>query len=130
MFWCFLDLDAYFLCQIREVFLSVLFPLFSWDSIMPMVECLILSQRSLTRSSFLKCIYFWFSNSVISTILPIMSLTCSSASYLLLIFSSIFFFNYCFLIVFSLLKFSLSLSTHLPNLVSTLMTITLNFLSG
>ena len=86
----FLDLGDYFLPHLREVFnyylltyflVVFLFVFFFWDSMIQMLGCLTLSQRSLRLSSFLLIHFsFFLSDSFISTILSSTSLILSSAS--------------------------------------------------
>lgn len=68
---CFLDLDVCFLPQISKVFSHYFFtnmfsaPFSLSSPIMQMLVCLMLSQRSLKLSSFLKiffCLLFWLDN--------------------------------------------------------------------
>ena len=94
----FLDLGGYFLLHFREVFnyfllkyflMAFPFVFFFWDSYDSNVECLTLSQRSLSLSSFLLILFsFFLSASFISTILPSTSLILSSASVTLLLVPS------------------------------------------
>ena len=90
---CLLYLVDYFISPVRDVFSYYLFKYFlrsflsspSGTHIMQILVCLLLSQRSLRLSSFIFILFsiFCFA-AVISTILSFMSLTCSSASVILL----------------------------------------------
>ena len=100
LYWtlCFLNLIDYFLSHAGKVFnysifkkllSGFLFSFSSGTSIAQMLVCLILSQRSLKRSSFIFILFPLLCSSVtISTILSSSSLCHSSASVSLLLFPS------------------------------------------
>ena len=95
---CFLDLIDNFLSHIKEVFnfklfkyflIPFLFLFFSGTPIIPMLVCLMLSQRSLRLSSILFILFSLFCSAVvISTILSSRSLICFYASVILLLIPS------------------------------------------
>ena len=100
----FLDLGDYFLPHFREVSTIISSSIFSWPfflssysgtSMIRMLGCLTLSQKSLRLSSFLLIHFsFFLSDSFISTILSSISLILSSASVILLFVASrVFWFN-------------------------------------
>ena len=95
---CLLDLIAYFLFHVGEIFnynllknflIPFLFLFFFWDPLIQMLVHLISSKRSLRLSSVLFILFTLFcSSEIISNILSSSSLICSSASNILVLIPS------------------------------------------
>ena len=142
----FLDPNICFLLQIREIFSHyfikyVFYPFLSlfsfWGTYNMNVSMLDVVPEVPLNYPHFKNVFFLFccSGWVVSTILSSRSLIHSSVLPNLLLIPSNFHFSYCILQLFfifsnSLLKFSLCSSVLLLSLVSILMTIALNSLSG